>query len=75
MERLTREELSWLIDAANLDETNKCILRMYYIDGRYLSYISEAVGYSPSQVYRRHRSSVARITRLIASGALERRRT
>ena len=74
MASLTREELGWLIENANLDETNKRILRMYYIDGRYLSYITETVGYSPSQVYRRHRDSVTVIARLIASGALMRRR-
>lgn len=71
---LTREELGWLIDNANLDATSRCIMRMHYMDGRYWAYITEAVGYSPSQVYRRHRDGVEVITRMIASGVLERRR-
>lgn len=74
VDSLTREELGWLIEHANLDETSRTILRMHYIDGRYLAYITQAVGYSPSQVYRRHRAAVSVILRLAASGALERRR-
>lgn len=74
MESMTREELGWLIEHANLDDTSRSIMRMYYLDGRYLAYITEAVGYSPSQVYRRHRAAVVMILRLHASGALERRK-
>jgi len=74
MNSLTRDELRWLIEHANLDETSKQILKMHYIDGRYLAYVTEAVGYSPSQIYRRHRAAVDMVMRLLASGALERRK-
>lgn len=46
---------------------------MHYLDGRYLAYITEYTGYSPSQIYRRHRASMLILARLIASGALSRR--
>ena len=47
---------------------------MHYIDGRYLAYIEEVTGYSASQIYRRHRAAMITIERLIASGALMRRK-
>lgn len=47
---------------------------MHYLDGRYLAYITAYTGYSPSQVYRRHRAALVLLARLVASGALERRK-
>ncbi len=47
---------------------------MHYLDGRYLAYITEYTGYSPSQIYRRHRAALAVLARLVASGALTRRK-
>ncbi len=46
---------------------------MYYLDGRYLAYITAYTGYSPSQIYRRHRAAMVILSQLIASGALQRR--
>jgi hypothetical protein len=74
LDTLTREELRWIIDNANMDETSRTILKMHYIDGRYLAYIEGVTGYSATQIYRKHRAAMVIVERLIASGALSRRK-
>ena len=45
--RVTRESsLLRAIEAANIGQTNKEILRMRYIDGRMFEYIAAELGYS-----------------------------
>ena len=46
------------IDAANIGDTNRRILRMRYLDGRCFSYIAAELGFSESQIYRRHKAAM-----------------
>lgn len=56
---VTRESrLRAAIDAANIGETNRRILRMRYLDGRCFSYIAAELGFSESQIYRRHKAAM-----------------
>lgn len=57
--RVTRESrLRAAIDAANIGETNRRLLRMRYLDGRNFGYIAAELGFSESQIYRRHKAAM-----------------
>lgn len=56
---VTRESrLRDAIDADNIGETNRRILRMRYLDGRCFAYIAAELGFSESQIYRRHKAAM-----------------
>lgn len=63
---ITRESrLRAAIDAANIGETNRRILRMRYIDGRCFAYIAAELGFSESQIYRRHKAAMVILSAIL----------
>ena len=63
---ITRESrIRAAIDAANIGETNRRILRMRYIDGRCFAYIAAELGFSESQIYRRHKAAMVILSAIL----------
>ena len=64
--RVTKESsLLRAIEAANIGETNRKILRMRYIEGRMFEYIAAELGYSTSQIYRRHKAAMVILSAIL----------
>lgn len=54
-------EFERLLNSRILTDTDKQILRMYYIEGKTLSYIGDILGYSESGIKKKHKNILRRI--------------
>ena len=54
-----------LLENAMLDDIDKQILKMYYLQGKDLSYIADELGYSESGIKKRHAKALNKISKLL----------
>ncbi len=54
-------EFERLLNSRILTDADKQILRMYYIEGKTLSYIGDILGYSESGIKKKHKNILRRI--------------
>ena len=54
-----------LLENAMLDDIDKQILKMHYLQGKDLSYIADELGYSESGIKKRHAKALNKISKLL----------
>lgn len=53
-----------LLAKATLDETDKTLLRMYYLERKNLGYIADTLGYTKSAVKKRHARALDKLMQI-----------
>lgn len=61
-----REDLVQAIDSANIEDIDREILKMHYIQGKTWGYIADIKGYSIRQIVRRHKMALVKIVAILA---------
>lgn len=64
-----REDLIRAIECANIDDTDREILKMHYVQGKPWGYIADVKGYSVRQIVRRHKTALVKIVAVLAMQA------
>lgn len=62
-----RSDLLTAISEANLDDTDRQILTMFYVQGKPFGYIADTLGYSQRQIVRRHKTALTKIIAILAT--------
>lgn len=64
-----REDLLRAISEANIDDVDREILTMHYVQGKPFGYIADVKGYSQRQIVRRHKTALVKIVAILALNA------
>lgn len=64
-----REDLIRAIECANIDDIDREILKMHYVQGKPWGYIADVEGYSVRQIVRRHKTALVKIVAVLAMQA------
>ena len=54
-----------IIEDSRLDDKEKVLMQMYYIQGKSLDYIADTLGYSVSGIIKMHKRALKKIENLI----------
>ena len=54
-----------LLDSCTLTDEDKEILRMHYLQGKDLQYISDIMGFSESAIKKRHQKALQKLNKLL----------
>ena len=54
-----------LLESTTLDDIDKQILKMHYLQGKDLSYIADELGYLESGIKKRHAKALNKISKLL----------
>lgn len=54
-------DLEFILDHVLLSKEDKMIIRMIYLEGRDINYISDTLGFSASVIKKRHRKALSKI--------------
>lgn len=54
-----------LVEACTLSDTDKRIIKMYYLEHKTLSYIADTMGYSESNIKKRHAKILNKMSKLL----------
>lgn len=58
-------EFEDILSKCMIHDDDKEILRMYYINGKSIGYISDIVGYTPREVIEKHRKALKKIAKAL----------
>lgn len=61
-----REDLIRAIELANIDDIDREILVMHYVQKKPWGYIADVAGYSLRQIVRRHKTALVKIVAVLA---------
>lgn len=60
-----RDELVRTIEEAALDQTDRKILRMRYLEKKSFGYIADETGYCTRQIVRRHKAALIKMAAIL----------
>lgn len=65
IKQLTRSELNWAMIDSLLEENERKIITMHYIEHKSLGYIADELGYAYSTIKEKHKKAIQKISYLI----------